>query len=132
MAYLDTASAFTAAGGAQPLSFDMDKAPDARFSALEWTVVALARRDRLASLAAPGPLARALGGLFGLGRQSRLADPRLEALRRLAIYAWSKGYQLPVSELKRFFAAGFSAAHAELLLASVAIRRSAAGQRQAA
>jgi hypothetical protein len=129
MAYLDSASVFSGTGGAQPLTAE-NEGPS--FSALEWTVVALARRDHPSSLAAPSALARALGGLFGLGRKSKLADPRLEALRRIAVHAWHRGYQLPISELKSFLAAGFSSAQAELLLASVTGRRSADGQRQAA
>ena len=93
------------------------------FSPLEWTVVALAQRDPISSLNQPSAIARAFGGLFGLGRQLSLADPRLEALRRLAVHAWHKGYKLPVSEIRRFLAAGFSAAQFETLLASVANRR---------
>lgn len=52
-------------------------------TALEWSVVALAQRDRLSSLRAPSPLSIALGKVFGRGSGSpNLADPRLEALRR--------------------------------------------------
>jgi len=119
MAHLDSA-AETAANSGPWGAFDDGRAD---LSPLEWTVVALAQRDRIASLNEPGAIARAFGGLFGLGRQSSLADPRLEALRRLAVYAWHKGYKLPMSEIKRFLAAGFSAGQFETLLASVANRR---------
>ena len=119
MAHLDSA-AETAANSGPWGAFDDGRAD---LSPLEWTVVALAQRDRIASLDEPGAIARAFGGLFGLGRQSSLADPRLEALRRLAVYAWHKGYKLPMSEIKRFLAAGFSAGQFETLLASVANRR---------
>jgi hypothetical protein len=54
------------------------------FSALEWSVIALPKRDTIDSLAQPGRLSRPAGGLFGSGMRPRLADPRLEALRRLA------------------------------------------------
>lgn len=124
MAYIDHASTFSI-GGAEPTPAPWAAKEEGRtdFSALEWTVIALARRDRISSLSEPGPLARALGSLFGLGRQSTLADPRLEALRRLAVHAWHRGYKLPVSEIKRFLSAGFSAGQYETLLASVAAKR---------
>jgi hypothetical protein len=123
MAYIEPAAAF-AAGTSQAVSADWAMSGEATgFSALEWTVIALARRDRLSSLESPGPVARAFGGLFGLGRQSSLADPRLEALRRFAVHAWHKGYTLPVSEIKRFLSTGFSAAQLETLLASVSSQR---------
>lgn len=118
MAYLDLHAAF-APTPAERIAADAHKEARSSFSALEWNVIALARRDGLASLGEPGRLARALGGLFGLGRQSRLADSRLEALRRLAVHAWHRGYALPVSELKAFVAAGFTMDQAEDLLASV-------------
>jgi hypothetical protein len=124
MAFLDQASAFAVAGAhAVPAPWAAHDEGRTDFSALEWTVIAFSRRDTIASLNSPGPIARALGGLFGLGRQSTLADPRLEALRRIAVHAWHKGYTLPVSEIKRFLAAGFSAGQYETLLASVSIKR---------
>ena len=124
MAFLDPAHAFTA-GNAKPVAAPWDLQDEGRtgFSPLEWSVIALARRDGLASLSAPGPVARALGSLFGLGRKSRLADPQLEALRRIAVHAWHYGYKLPVSEIKHFLTAGFTSAQYETLLASVAPKR---------
>jgi hypothetical protein len=89
------------------------------FSALEWSVIALAQRDTIGSLAQPGPLSRAIGGLFGLGTRSRLADPRLEALRRLAVHAWRRGFALPMAEINRFLSQGFSEAQMETLIHSV-------------
>jgi len=89
------------------------------FSALEWTTIALARRDSLASLRQPGRLSRAVGSLFGIGEQTRLADPALETLRRLAVNAWHYGYRLPVSEIKAFLAAGFTVDQLESLLDSI-------------
>ncbi len=94
-------------------------APAASFSALEWSVIALARRDRLSSLGQPGRIARAVASLFGLWRDSPLADGRLEALRRMAVLAWHKGYAVPVSELHAFKAAGFTIDQYELLQASI-------------
>jgi hypothetical protein len=120
MAYMDLS--MRASGGLPaPAELVADAADTLRsgFSALEWQVIALARRDGLASLGEPGKLSRALGSLFGLGRTSRLADPALESLRRLAVFAWKRGYALPVSELKAFVAAGYTMLQAEALLASV-------------
>ncbi|HEU0044238.1 hypothetical protein [Sphingomonas sp.] len=100
-------------------------------TALEWSVVALSRRDTLASLDQPGRLATALGTVFGPGfggarSNPRLADPKLEALRRMAVWSWRRGVGVPASELRAFLAAGFSAAQHETLLASIAAARSRA------
>lgn len=98
---------------------DEDKAAAGRLSALEWSVVALARKDSLASLRAPGRLSLAMATLF---RQSnpRLADGKLEALRRMAVLAWHHSFQVPTSELRAFFDAGFTAAQYETMMASIA------------
>ena len=89
------------------------------FSALEWSVIALAKRDTLRSLAGPSRMSRAMGSLFGLSTASRLADPRLEALRRLAVYAWRRGFALPMAEINNFIASGFVEGQIETLVASV-------------
>lgn len=98
------------------------------FSPLEWLVIALARGDRLSSLRTPGRIASALSLLFGSSTEPRLANPQLEALRRLAVLAWHHGYNVPPSALAAFHAAGFSTGQAETLLDSVlgqrAVRRS--------
>jgi hypothetical protein len=123
MAYMDTSNVFALpAEGVAARSNSVSFADVARstFTALEWSVIALAKRDNLASLKTPGRVARAMGSVFGRGTQSRLADPKLEALRRLAIHAWRRGFALPVSELDEFVAAGFTMDKAEILLASVA------------
>lgn len=91
----------------------------AGFSALEWSVIALAQRDTLGSLSTPGRVSRALGGLFGRGTASRLADPKLEALRRAAVHARHRGYALPTSEIAHFHAVGFTEEQLETLVTSV-------------
>lgn len=91
----------------------------AGFSALEWSVIAIAQRDTLASLKTPGRMARALGGVFGRGPSSRLADPKLEALRRLAVHARHRGFAVPVEEIAQFHAVGFSKEQMETLITSV-------------
>lgn len=112
MAYLQ----FAEVGGPAPAAAP----PAGRFSAIEWFVIAAAQRDRLASLDAPGPVARLLGSLFPSNDNGRRADPRLEALRRMAVLAWHKSYVVPKWEIEAFLRAGFSIDHYELLQASIA------------
>jgi len=94
----------------------------ARLSALEWSVVALAERDTIASLREPGRIAAALESLFGLGRPNKLANPRLEVLRRVAVFVWRQGWKVPKSELAAFLAEGFTLDQYELIHASIAKR----------
>lgn len=102
---------------------------DKGLSALEWSVVALAQRDRLSSLAKPGRLSVALGTVFGARRPNpRLADPRLEALRRMAVLSWHRGFSIPSHELRAFHAAGFTTAQYETLLTSILPARPGPGR----
>jgi len=98
-------------------------------SPLEWSVVALAQKDRLSSIDRPGRVALAMGRLFGSRRGTDLADPRLEALRRLAVIAWHRGYAIATAEIRKFLEAGFSMAQYELVLASISRGRDARNQR---
>jgi hypothetical protein len=122
MAYLDVrepvaATAFTFA----PVA-DADEVTG--FAHHEWDIIELARNDGRGSLREPGRLTRMFHWLFGGNIIRRLADPRLETLRRLAVLSWHDGYAVPVSAIKSFKAAGFSSAQLELLLASIAAGRS--------
>jgi hypothetical protein len=92
-------------------------------TALEWSVVALARGDDLSSLRMPGRLAVAMGGLFGTRHNPRLADPRLEALRRVAVLIQHQGVALPEQELAAFVDAGFEPAQYRLVANSLGVRR---------
>ncbi|MGI4730640.1 MAG: hypothetical protein ACRYFW_02685 [Janthinobacterium lividum] len=98
------------------------QAPAVRLTALEWSVVAIAWSDRLSSLRRPGRIARMMGGLFG-GHNPRLADPRLEALRRMAVLTWRRGYTVAPHEVRAFRDAGYSADQYELLVDSIAAAR---------
>lgn len=111
MAYLS----FDAATAGSPVARVL--APAASFSPLEWQVIALARRDGIGSLRRPGRLAVALG-VFG-GRNPRLADPRLEALRRIAVLSWRRGYSVEPHEVRAFIQAGFAPEQYELLMDSI-------------
>ena len=96
---------------------------EAEFDRHEWSVIAAARRDGLPSLQEPSRYTKLIQRLFGGGFNRRLADPRLEALRRFAVLAWHYGYTLPVSAMKAFKEAGYTLDHIELLLASVSADR---------
>lgn len=98
-------------------------APATQLSALEWSVVAIARNDRLSSLRDPSRLSVAMGGLFGARHNPRLADPKLEALRRMAVLSWHHGYTVPTSALNAFTDAGYTIAQYETLLGSIASAR---------
>ncbi|WP_322963677.1 hypothetical protein [Sphingomonas fuzhouensis] len=94
--------------------------PDTRLSALEWQVVALARRDRISTLREPTKLIRAISSIFGDTRNPRLADPSLEALRRMAVLSWHHGYSVPSHEVRAFLAAGYTPDQYELMVDSIA------------
>lgn len=94
------------------------------FDPLEWQIVTLARQDGLGSLREPGRLERMRTLIFGHRPDPRLASPRLEALRRLAVEAWHKGYTVSLSALRDFRKAGFTTTQLELLLATISAGRS--------
>lgn len=93
-----------------------DTAP--RLGALEWSVVALARNDRLSSLRAPGRMTTAMRVIFRQYNRM-LADDRLEALRRIAVLGWHHGYAVPSHEVARFLRAGYSQGQYELMMDSI-------------
>lgn len=96
-----------------------DRTAKERLSPLEWAVVVLARRDTLASLREPGRLSVALGNLFGKQINPRLADSKLEALRRLAVRAWHDRSLISARELAEFLAAGFTVGQYHTMIASI-------------
>ena len=104
-------------------------APKSGLSALEWSVVAIAQKDRLSSLNKPGRMAMALGVIFGGSTgDPTLADSQLEALRRVAVLAWHHGYAVSRHEISAFHAAGYTAEQYETLLASISRGRAALNQ----
>lgn len=78
-----------------------------RIAPLERQVVQLASNDARSSLKAPGRIARLLHWVFAVKPANRLADPRLEALRRFAVMARLHGDALPAAEVDRLIGAGF-------------------------
>ena len=126
MAYLN----FAEVGGAFQASTLAPPPPaEVGFSPLEWSVIALARNEGLSTLKQPSRITKAVGSLFGTWRNSQLADPRLEALRRMAVLAWRKGWLVPLSEIRAFKAAGFTIEHYETLQASIGRGRVQSGRR---
>lgn len=122
MAYIDFAQnllAPAAPAAAAPVAREED-----RLSALEWSVVALAQKDRMASLSRPGAVSVALGKIFGTRRHGPLlADPRLEALRRMAVITWHRGFAAPTRELRAFLDAGFTLSQYETMATSIGVAR---------
>jgi hypothetical protein len=106
-------------------------APPTRLSALEWSIVAMAEKDGLSSIREAGRYSRALRSFFGFRQPNRLANERLEVLRRIAILAWHYGWNVPNSELASFFAAGFSSDQFELIQTSLGQARTASRRRRA-
>ena len=95
------------------------------FSDLEWSIVAMAEQDGLASLRRPNRFWSLVAAIFGIRTPNRLASDRLEALRRVAVLVWRGTRSLPEVELQPFFEAGFSQSHLEQLerrIASVRMR----------
>ena len=86
---------------------------------LERSVIGIARQDGLSTLRQPGRLSRWLGLLFGIRISPQLADPKLEALRRIAVLSWRHGYSVPAVELRAFLAAGYSPAEYELVVDTI-------------
>jgi hypothetical protein len=85
------------------------------FSDLEWSVIDLARLDRLWTIRTPGLLRRFCNWLVNRGNP-RLANPRLEALRRMAVLSWHFGFTVAGDDVADFLAAGFSADQYELMV----------------
>lgn len=106
--------------------------PATKLSALEWSIVAMAERDSLASLREPGRVAAALSSLFGLSPPNGFASARLEALRRVAVHIWRSQWNVPNSALQAFLAEGFTLEQYELIQASVHKSRATARRRGAA
>jgi hypothetical protein len=106
-------------------------APAARLTALEWSIVAMAERDGISSIREAGRYTKALRNFFGFRQPNRLANDRLEILRRVAIFAWHYGWNVPKSELTAFFQAGFSSDQFELIQLSLGQTRAERRRRPA-
>jgi hypothetical protein len=102
--------------------------PIVTFDPVEWQVVALTVGESLSSLREPGWLSRVRDLIFGRRQSPKLANDRLEALRRLAVEARYRGYAVSLSALAAFRKAGFSTSQLELLLTTISADRHARGR----
>ncbi len=123
MAYLDVplpprGCPHIVAAWSTPVPVTEQAAAVARSSALEIQVSAIAKRDPPSSLHRPGVLSTVLGTLFGRNNP-RLADAKLEALRRIAVLNWRRGYSVSPQEVHAFTDAGYTPEHHESLLDSI-------------
>lgn len=121
MAYLDLAARLDDTPGAHART--TASGIDRGFTAREWQVIAIARADGLSSLREETPLKSFLRHVFGFERQHPLANPRLEALRRIAVLSWHHGYTIAGSELNAFVEAGYAIDQYDALLAHVGRER---------
>ena len=92
--------------------------PKPDFSKLEWSVIRLARIDKLWTIRAAGRLRRFFNWVVGRGNPE-LANPRLEALRRMAVLTWHYGFTVPGEDVAHFISAGFSPDQYELMAGSI-------------
>ena len=117
MAYLSRIEPHDAQPVALPAANDaMSPTPD--FSPLEWSVIRLARVDRLWTIRPAGFLRSFWNGLLGRGNPE-LANPKLEALRKMAVLTWHFGFTVPGDDVAAFLSAGFTADQYELMAGSI-------------
>ena len=88
------------------------------FSPLEWSIIRLARIDRLGTIRTAGRLRRFWNWFVGRGNPE-LANPKLEALRRMAVLTWHFGFTVPGEDVSNFISAGFSPDQYELMAGSI-------------
>ena len=87
------------------------------FTPLEWSVIRLSHADQLWSII-PTLFQRLMNVLLAR-KANRLANDRLEALRRMAVLSWHFGFSVPAEKVGAFLEAGFSVEQYELLVSSV-------------
>lgn len=88
------------------------------FTALEWSVIRLARIDDLWTIRPMGLVRRFWNALVGRVNPE-LANPQLEALRRMAVLSWHFGFTVPGEAIADFLSEGFNLAQYELLVTSI-------------
>jgi hypothetical protein len=106
-----------AVGAPTPISSTIAR-PPGHFTPLEWSAVALGRGDGLSTIRLPNRISMILNLLFGARQNPRLADPRLEALRRIAVLSRHYGASIHEGEIHAFIAAGYTLRQYELVVLS--------------
>ena len=104
--------------GSQPIALPALITPQPAFSKLEWSVIRLARIDQLWTIRAASRVRRFGNWFMGRGNPE-LANPRLEALRRMAVLTWHYGFTVPGEDIANFLSAGFSPDQYELMAGSI-------------
>lgn len=117
MAYLSRIEPHDALPVALP-AISTSNRPKPDFSKLEWSVIRLARIDKLWTIRAAGRLHRLFNWVVGRGNPE-LANPKLEALRRMAVLTWHYGFTVPGEDVANFLSAGFSPDQYELMAGSI-------------
>jgi|SRR5687767_12615311 hypothetical protein len=107
--------AYRADDATAPATRVQAESAETRFAPVELKIISLAEADPIASIGPPSRFAAFFERWFGIARPRPLANSRLEALRRFAVLARVTGGELPVEEVKRFLAAGFSRFQARAL-----------------
>lgn len=113
------------ASSARAVRLGRQPTPQAALTALEQTVVALAAFDHRRTVEPVGRFSQFLYSVFGGRPVTKLANERLDALRRFAVLYRYDGVDLARSERSAFLAAGFDrAAESEVrrLLDSIVTR----------
>ena len=118
MAYLSRIESHDAQPVAALTAANDASRPEPAFSNLEWSVVRLARVDSLWTIRTAGRLRRFWNWVVGRGNPE-LANPRLEALRRMAVLTWHYGFTVPGDDVAEFLSAGFSPDQYELMVRSI-------------
>jgi hypothetical protein len=101
------------------LTLARNATPKPNFSALEWSIIRLARGASLAAIREPSLVRPFYHWLIGRTGNRRLANDRLEALRRIAVLSWHFGFSVPGEDVADFLSAGFTPDQYELLVSSV-------------
>ena len=132
MAYLARIESQNAEPVARPTALWSTPANDTAkgdFTPLEWSIIRLASVDSLSTLREPGRFSRFINWLMGRTGGLELANPRLEALRRISVLSWHFGFTIPGDDVADFLSAGFTPDQYELLVTSVRRALSSSAQR---
>jgi hypothetical protein len=87
-------------------------------SQLDWRVIEIAKRDGPSSIHAEGRLTKFLRHVFGLPVARKLANEKLESLRRFCVRAWYWDL-IRTKDLRLLMDAGYSSRDAFQILAYI-------------
>ena len=93
--------------------------PECSFTGLDWKVIAMAREDGPRSINPDGRFTRFLRNFCGLPIARKLANKKLEALRRFCVRAWFWDL-IPTGDVRALMEAGYTSTDLFRILAHVA------------